>query len=188
MRREGGRSTCWSRRQSRSTRFIAQQLLRTNQLAGARDSSRERRTGAERGSTHNGQVVRVGDEVHRPRTQGAELVESFLLHLELVGFDASPRFLGIDESGRQVLTFVEGEVTIEPPGSTTTTPTDRTSSLSRGCSVVSTTPQRASSLHRDRRHVASARRRGPRGCTATCTTGTSCSARTTLLRWSTGTS
>lgn len=67
------------------------------------------------GSTHNGQVVRVGDEIHRPRTQGAELVESFLLHLELVGFDASPRFLGIDESGRQVLTFVEGEVTIEPP-------------------------------------------------------------------------
>jgi hypothetical protein len=37
------------------------------------------------GSTHVGQVVRIGDTVRRPRTAGAELVEAFLIHLERVG-------------------------------------------------------------------------------------------------------
>lgn len=67
------------------------------------------------GSTHGGRIVRIGDKVHRPRTAGAELVESFLVHLEQVGFDAAPRFRGIDELGRQILTFVDGEATDEPP-------------------------------------------------------------------------
>ncbi len=67
------------------------------------------------GSTHDGQVVRIGSTVHRPRTAGAELVESFLVHLERVGFDAAPRFLGVDDAGRQVLTFVDGDATDEPP-------------------------------------------------------------------------
>lgn len=67
------------------------------------------------GSTHAGRVVRIGNTVRRPRTAGAELAETFLVHLEHVGFDAAPRFRGIDESGRQVLTYVEGEATVEPP-------------------------------------------------------------------------
>ncbi len=58
---------------------------------------------------HPGGVVRVGDTVRRPRPAGSEAVEALLVHLELVGFDASPRFLGIDELGRQVLTFIEGD-------------------------------------------------------------------------------
>ncbi|MEP4649813.1 MAG: aminoglycoside phosphotransferase family protein, partial [Ilumatobacter sp.] len=66
------------------------------------------------GSTHTGEVVRIGREVHRPRSAGADLVEAFLLHLEQVGFDAAPRFLGVDDAGRQVLTFVEGDATSEP--------------------------------------------------------------------------
>lgn len=32
------------------------------------------------------------------------------MHLEAVGFEASPRFLGLDERGRATLSFVEGEV------------------------------------------------------------------------------
>lgn len=67
------------------------------------------------GQSHVGAVVRVGDTVHRPRSAGADLVESLLVHLERVGFDGAPRFLGIDDAGRQVLTFVEGDVTAEPP-------------------------------------------------------------------------
>ena len=39
---------------------------------------------------------------------GEELTEQLLTHLERVGFDRAPRFLGVDEVGRQVLSFVEG--------------------------------------------------------------------------------
>jgi hypothetical protein len=66
------------------------------------------------GSTHVGQVVRIGDTVRRPRTAAAEVSEAFLLHLERVGFDQAPRFRGIDGAGRQVLTFIAGDVTVEP--------------------------------------------------------------------------
>ena len=32
-----------------------------------------------------------------------------LVHLERVGFDAAPRWLGVDEQGRDILTWIEGE-------------------------------------------------------------------------------
>lgn len=84
----------------------------------ASDRARLRRVDDEElldgGSTHVGQVVRIGDTVRRPRTAGAELAEAFLIHLERVGFEHAPRFRGIDAVGRQVLTFVDGDVTVEP--------------------------------------------------------------------------
>jgi hypothetical protein len=55
-------------------------------------------------------VVRVGDTVRRPPTKDAPLVHRLLEHLEEVGFEAAPRFLGIDEQGREILTFIEGDV------------------------------------------------------------------------------
>jgi hypothetical protein len=55
-------------------------------------------------------VVRVGDTVRRPRGTNGAFVEALLAHLERSGFDASPRFLGHDDRGRQMLTFVEGDV------------------------------------------------------------------------------
>jgi hypothetical protein len=67
------------------------------------------------GHEHAGQVVRVGDTIRRPRGAGAEVVEALLVHLAAVGFDAAPRFLGVDGEGRQVLTFVPGEVHRQPP-------------------------------------------------------------------------
>lgn len=67
------------------------------------------------GSLNAGRVVRIGDTVRRPRSTGSDLHEAVLLHLERVGFDAAPRFLGIDERGRQVLSFVEGVVDAAPP-------------------------------------------------------------------------
>ena len=59
-------------------------------------------------------LVRVGDTVRRPPGERAELVQDVLLHLEKVGFDGAPRFLGIDSAGRQALTYVEGEVAGRP--------------------------------------------------------------------------
>ena len=55
-------------------------------------------------------VVRVGDTVRRPMGPNAPFVHELLRYLEEVGFDGAPRLLGIDERGREVLSFVEGEV------------------------------------------------------------------------------
>jgi hypothetical protein len=59
-------------------------------------------------------VVRVGGTVRRPVGPHSPLVHAVLAHLEGVGFDGAPRFLGIDGRGREVLTFVEGEVAGRP--------------------------------------------------------------------------
>lgn len=59
-------------------------------------------------------VVRVGDTVRRPVGEHSDLVHAALRHLESVGFDGAPRFLGIDERGREILTFLYGEVAIRP--------------------------------------------------------------------------
>jgi Phosphotransferase enzyme family len=51
-------------------------------------------------------VVRVGDTVRRPRT--SPLARDVLVHLERAGFDAAPRWLGVDEDGREMLTWIDG--------------------------------------------------------------------------------
>jgi hypothetical protein len=59
-------------------------------------------------------VVRVGDTVRRPVGPHSDLVHRVLRHLEDMGFDGAPRFLGLDASGREVLSFMEGEVAGRP--------------------------------------------------------------------------
>ncbi len=60
-------------------------------------------------------VVRVGDTVRRP--VGPAGIQALLRHYEQVGFEGAPRFLGIDEQGREMLSFVEGEPAFAPvPG------------------------------------------------------------------------
>lgn len=55
-------------------------------------------------------VVRVADTVRRHTGPWTPAVHRRLGQLESAGFEGSPRVRGIDESGREVLTFVEGEV------------------------------------------------------------------------------
>ena len=59
-------------------------------------------------------VVRLGDTVRRPAGQSSGAVRALLLHLEDVGFEGAPRFLDIDDRGRDVLTFIEGDVALPP--------------------------------------------------------------------------
>ena len=59
-------------------------------------------------------VVRVGDTVRRPVGPHSPLVHALLTHLESVGFEGAPRFLGIDGSGREVLSYIHGEVAGRP--------------------------------------------------------------------------
>ena len=54
-------------------------------------------------------VVRVGETVRRAMTKSSPTVHQLLSHLAEKGFDGSPRFLGIDEKGREILSFIEGE-------------------------------------------------------------------------------
>ena len=55
-------------------------------------------------------VVRIGDTVRRPAGPWTPAVHALLTHLHESGFRAAPRPLGIDDRGREVLTFVPGGV------------------------------------------------------------------------------
>ena len=59
-------------------------------------------------------VVRVGDTVRRPMGEHSPAVHALLRHFEAVGFDGAPRFLGVDEQGREILSFVEGDAARGP--------------------------------------------------------------------------
>ncbi len=66
------------------------------------------------GTTNVGRVTRVGDTVRRPRRPTSEATEALLDHLEQVGFSGAPRYLGSDERGREVLSYIPGEAPIAP--------------------------------------------------------------------------
>ena len=53
-------------------------------------------------------VVRIGDTVRRPAGAWTPAVHALLEHLERKGFSGAPRALGLDEQGREMLSFAEG--------------------------------------------------------------------------------
>ena len=59
-------------------------------------------------------LVRIGDTVRRPHQNTSAAVAAYLHHLESVGFDGAPRYLGRDDKGRDVLTFLDGDVAGDP--------------------------------------------------------------------------
>jgi len=54
-------------------------------------------------------VVRCGDTVRRPTYEWSGSVHDLLGFLEQRGFKHAPRFLGFDDDGREVLSFLSGE-------------------------------------------------------------------------------
>lgn len=54
-------------------------------------------------------VVRIGDTVRRPLQPWSASVHELLNYLESIGFPYSPRIKGVDDEGREVLTFIDGE-------------------------------------------------------------------------------
>jgi hypothetical protein len=58
-------------------------------------------------------VVRIGNTVHRPPTANSDFVHRLLDHLGSKGFEGAPSFLGTDERGRDILTFIDGDVPAE---------------------------------------------------------------------------
>lgn len=54
-------------------------------------------------------IVRIGDTVHRPVNFWTPAVQDLLKYLESVNFPYSPRVLGFDADGREILSHIEGE-------------------------------------------------------------------------------
>ncbi len=61
------------------------------------------------GHTH-AEIVRVGDTVRRPTGHWTPGVHALLRHLEARGYEGAPRVLGLDDQGRETLTYVPGAV------------------------------------------------------------------------------
>lgn len=62
------------------------------------------------GGNASGPVVRVGDTVRRRSGPWTPAVHALLAHLHAAGFTAAPRPLGVDDQGREVLSWVPGDV------------------------------------------------------------------------------
>jgi Phosphotransferase enzyme family len=59
-------------------------------------------------------VVRIGQTVRRPIGPWSASVHGLLQYLETQGFEGAPRFLGVDQQGREILSFIEGEIGTYP--------------------------------------------------------------------------
>lgn len=59
-------------------------------------------------------IVRIGDTVRRPVRPFTATIQTYLTHLHETGFSAAPVPFGIDEQGREVLSFMPGDVPREP--------------------------------------------------------------------------
>jgi Phosphotransferase enzyme family len=55
-------------------------------------------------------IVRIGDTVRRPLRPFSLTVQAYLSHLRDAGFTGAPLPFGVDEQGREVLSFVPGDV------------------------------------------------------------------------------
>ncbi|USK52543.1 aminoglycoside phosphotransferase family protein [Bacillus sp. CMF12] len=54
-------------------------------------------------------VYRSGDTVRRDLKEDSPKIHKVLMHLENKGFSYAPKFLGIDDKNREILSFIEGE-------------------------------------------------------------------------------
>src|SRR6516164_4240358 len=59
-------------------------------------------------------IVRIGDTVRRPLRPTSLTVQAYLAHLRDAGLTGAPLPLGVDEQGREVLSFVPGDVPRNP--------------------------------------------------------------------------
>jgi Phosphotransferase enzyme family len=59
-------------------------------------------------------IVRIGDTVRRPLRPFSLTIQAYLAHLRDAGFTGAPLPLGVDELGREVLSFVPGDVPRNP--------------------------------------------------------------------------
>ena len=66
------------------------------------------------GGRNASEVVRVGDTVRRAAEPGSASAARLLSYLEASGYPYAPRYLGIDDRGRDILTYIPGRTTDHP--------------------------------------------------------------------------
>lgn len=66
------------------------------------------------GRANAGSVMRIGDEVARPAHPQTPFVDHFLNHLQSRGVTLGPTPLGLDDQGRQRLSFIPGQAPTSP--------------------------------------------------------------------------
>ncbi len=59
-------------------------------------------------------IVRIGNTVRRPARPFSATIQAYLAHLHATGFTGAPIPMGFDQDGREVLSYVPGEVPREP--------------------------------------------------------------------------
>ncbi|PGS49383.1 aminoglycoside phosphotransferase family protein [Bacillus sp. AFS041924] len=59
-------------------------------------------------------VYRISNTVRRELKPESTKIHKLLIHLEKKGYIYAPKFLGIDENGREILSFIEGEAGNDP--------------------------------------------------------------------------
>lgn len=59
-------------------------------------------------------VIKIGNTVHRTSGKWTESVHALLNHIRTHGFSAAPVVLGFDKEGREILSYIEGEVYHDP--------------------------------------------------------------------------
>ena len=65
------------------------------------------------GGLENGRVFRVGETVRKPAGPWTATIHALLNHLQGKGFPA-PRPLGLDDRGREILSFLPGVCSLRP--------------------------------------------------------------------------
>jgi tRNA A-37 threonylcarbamoyl transferase component Bud32 len=58
----------------------------------------------------NKEVVKVGNTARRAICKNSEYVHELLQHLEEKRYPYSPKFVGMDDKGREILTFLDGDI------------------------------------------------------------------------------
>ena len=66
------------------------------------------------GGRNASEVVRAGATVRRAREPGSEFAARVLGYLESAGYPYAPRYLGVDDRGRDILTYIPGRTTDHP--------------------------------------------------------------------------
>ena len=66
------------------------------------------------GGNSNGGIVRIDDTVRRTMKPERQSVHRVLSFLHKQDFKSCPQFLGVDDQGRETLTFIEGNCSINP--------------------------------------------------------------------------
>jgi thiamine kinase-like enzyme len=60
------------------------------------------------------QIIKIGNTVHRPTGKWTKQIHKLLLHLRHTGFYSVPEPLGFDDQGREIVSFIEGDVSNYP--------------------------------------------------------------------------